>query len=183
MERIYKKSRIPLGDDELTEILKPFNIKVMIYEDLKKFNSIQQLLPREKDAVVILVLMEETSGHYVSVLRNKKNILFFCSYGFRPDKHLLWVDKQTRRDLNQNIPHLSYLLNRAIDDKFKVSFSEIKFQDYKDGSISTCGRHIALLIKYWFRTDNPNLKGYLQYINRLVKDYQLNYDLIVSKLI
>lgn len=178
---IYEKMSAPLGDADIRKLLNN-KVDVIVYEELEKYKSIEQLLPGPKSAVIILYQRQEGYGHWCFLGRYNKSILFFDPLGNRPDKQLLWTPKYLRKDLGQDIPHVSELLNFALDNGFRVTFSEIKFQKDAD-AVNTCGRHCVMIARYWFRSKNPTLKGYLRYMNDLMKHYELNYDLIVSKLI
>jgi hypothetical protein len=160
------------------------NVKIINYSDLDGYSSIEQLLPRRLDAVVILVELKENVGHWVCVIRSGKkgdSIVFFDPYGVRPDKELSWISPYMNKKLGQDIPHMSYLLNKAVDDGFKVSFNNVKYQK-QSPAINTCGRHCISVIRYFRETPNPSLKKYKAYMDRLVKDNHLNYDLIVTRM-
>jgi hypothetical protein len=157
------------------------NVKIINYSDLDGYSSIEQLLPRRLDAVVILVELKENVGHFEVLMRNGKNITFFDPYGVRPDKQLSWLSAYMRRQLGQEIPFMSYLLNKAVDDGFKVTFNNVKFQQ-QSPVINTCGRHAISVIKFFRHTKNPTLAKYKKYMDQLVHDNQLNYDLVVTRM-
>jgi hypothetical protein len=179
-EKLYYRN--PLSNDDIKKYLK--NINIVNYSDLGNYQSINELLPKKMDAVVLFVkTTSHSSGHWCAILRNKNNIYYFDSYGLRVDKNLLFQkSKYIRKQLNQNIPHLSYLLNNALKDGFKVGFNEVKFQnDSKGFGAATCGRWVVYRIL-------KHLEGYTplqfkKHIENLVEKYELAPDFIITKLI
>jgi hypothetical protein len=177
------KVTLPLGDADIRGRLFDKSVKIIVYEDLANYKNIQQLLPRSKDAVIMLYQRKENYGHWVAILRNKNNIVFFDPYGCRPDKQLLWTPKYLREQLNQKTPHLSHLLNSCLEDGFKVSFNQTAYQK-DENAVNTCGRHCVSVVNYWMRSVNPSLSDYYKLMKKYKDDNELeNFDLSVSKLI
>ena len=176
---LYEEVERCLSDADLKKALP--GVRVINYSDLSQYNSVEQLLPKTVDAVVILVELRENIGHFEVLMRNGKNITFFDPYGCRPDKALNWSSPYMRRQLGQEIPFMSYLLNKAVDDGFVVKFNNVKFQKQSAG-INTCGRHAISVIKFFRHTKAPTLAKYKRYLDKLVHDNQLNYDLLVTKM-
>ena len=181
MDNIYDLLEKPISDAEIKQQLGD-DAKIILYSELKEYVSIQELLPNKRlDYVIILVeISGKNTGHWFCVVRNNNNIMVFDSYGVRPDKNLRWIDTYMRKKLNQNEPFLSYLLNKAKDDGFKVSFNGFEYQQLKSG-VSTCGRHVINFINYFKMNNNVNLKTYKKYMDDLRDRYKLNYDLLVTK--
>jgi hypothetical protein len=182
MTDLNEKITIPLGDVDIKNRLFDKSVKIIVYEDLANYKNITQLLPRKRDAVIILYQRKENYGHWTCLLRNDNNILFFDPYGVRPDKQLLWTKVYLRRQLNQKIPHLSHLLNNAESEGFKVTFNETEYQDDVTG-VNTCGRHVVSIVNYWLRSSNPSLKEYYELMDKYRRDNELkSFDLAVSKM-
>ena len=176
---LNEKLEYALSDADIKQQVK--NIRIVEYPDLKNYNSITELLPHHKDAVVILVQVKNLhSGHWICLTRFKNVIYLFDSLGYRPDKNLLWSPKYLRKNLGQNIPYLSYLLNDALALKFKVYFNEYKYQMEKQG-VNTCGRHVVSYLRWFFMTVSPTPKKYEAYMKGLVKKYDLGPDIIVCQ--
>ena len=120
MSKLQKKVYEPLSDLDMHKALP--DVPLLTYEELGKYESIEQLLPAKRDAIILFVqLTTDSSGHWQAITRSNNNIHFFDSYGTRPDKALSWIDKYMRKELNETVPYVSYLLNKA-----KSSFSEKK---------------------------------------------------------
>jgi len=175
MSNLYENAEISLSDLDVKQNLP--NVKIVKYEELKNYNSIQELLPNKVDAIV----NRPNCGHWLAILRNINQIHFFDSYGYRPDKQLLWTEKYMRKELNQDFPFLSLLLNKAVDDGFKVSFNEVQYQK-KDDGINTCGRWVIYRIRD-FLQNRRTPQQFKKHIESLIKSYELIPDLIITKLV
>jgi hypothetical protein len=173
MEKIISS---PLDDQTLREYLP--NAKIIPYDELKNYKTIEELLPNPKDYAIILYLLESpTSGHWTCILRDDKRgtIEHFDSYRVYPDKELNWIDCKTRKELGVNCPYLSKLYDKT---KKKVVYNNVKYQS-DNSQIQTCGRHCVWRIIN-FLENNMDLKKYANLMKRLKKNMNLNYDEIVS---
>lgn len=162
-----------LGDDDIKKVLP--DAKIIDYEQLKNYNSIDELLPNDKDYVIILYEHEQNSGHWVCVSKNNGKIEFFCSYGVAPDHQLKWVDYNTRKELGSDIPHLSHLFDSS---PYEVIYNEVPYQS-EDQSIATCGKYCVVRIKAmkqgipledfqnFMKSSKPKGMSYDEYINDL----------------
>lgn len=176
---MYDEMGRSLSDADLKRELP--DTRIINYSDLTQYSTIQQLLPRRVDAVIILVELKQDIGHWICVLRHGKSIVFFDPYGVRPDKELSWVSKYMRKQLGQEEPHMSVLLNKAIDSGFKVSFNSVRYQQ-ESPAVNTCGRHAISVIKFFRNSFKPTLAKYKKYMSKLSKDNHLMYDLLVTKM-
>ena len=71
--------------------------KIMQYSAFKKYNSIEQLLPKKPDSVFVLYEDSPKDGHWTCLTRDTaNNINYFDSYGGVPDKPLSWTALQER---------------------------------------------------------------------------------------
>ena len=67
------------------------NAKLIMFNELKKYKTIEQLLPKHKSYFILLYpVQSETSGHWVCLTRFDKTIEYFDSYGNKPDVPLSW---------------------------------------------------------------------------------------------
>lgn len=123
----------PTSSLEIMEYLP--GTRVMLYSDLDKFASLNDVLSPTGQAVFLY----ETSkgyGHWCCVFRrNKKTVEVFDSYGYVPDDELKWIGPNLRKRLGQDEAHLSALL---LDDG-----SDVIYNDYilQGENTATCGRH------------------------------------------
>lgn len=178
----YDKITTPLTGEDLKKYLK--DPKIIKYSELSEYNRIEDLLKEKKDYVILLVEQAINIGHWQLLMRIDKTIYFFCSYGTRVDKALIWTKEQMRKELDQNYPSLSYLLNKSLKEGFKVIFNGYSFQS-KHEDIATCGYWVVAIIKYFLYSDikNPTFCKFKNMIDELKDKYELNNDLLVVKLV
>lgn len=180
MEKIYEQLNYSLSDEDLHNILP--NVRQISYADLKDYQTIEQLLPKQRDAVILFVERQANVGHWEAIVRLDNDIIFFDSYGERPDKALLWAPKQLRREMGQKFPLLSHLLNRAVDNGFVVKFNPFQYQS-SDPSISTCGRWSILFIKYCLENTNASLPNFHNFIMSSCKKHEVTPDILACMLV
>ena len=170
-----------LSDADIRRILP--GIDIVLYEDLGKYRDLKGLITKTFGAVVIFVALESRQqGHWVAILRDGDEFELWDPYGNRPDRWLTWINAYQRKKNGENIPYLSYLFNKGLKHGLKLSFNKIKYQSTQSG-INTCGRHISNRIKFMMLHKTISEVAYLSYMKKLRKDYDLNYDLLVCKLI
>jgi hypothetical protein len=118
-----------MGDDDIRYYLP--KARIMKYNDLSKFKTIEQLLPTNKSYVILLYpVSSATSGHWVALNRYNDIIEYYDSYGSKPDIPLTWAK------FKDNPRYLSELLSNT---RLKTVYNSIDFQTKRDLSVSTCG--------------------------------------------
>jgi hypothetical protein len=191
---INKILNIPINIDEINERItsyitdndierffgKEASKYILLYSDLSRYKSINQLLPKKKDFKIILIEEKQLQGHWIAILRYDQTIEVFNSYGTKPSSELNLLSKHQKEALNENVKWLNLLLNKAIP-KFKVIYNTKRFQKV-DPNVNTCGRFVLLRI-LMFLYFNQNLKSFIKFMNLLQLKLQLNGDQIVSSLI
>lgn len=161
---------------------------LLLYSDLGRYNTIDEVLPLNKSFKVILIRETPNSGHYIAIMKYqlKKQTVIECfnSYGLYPSADLKFISTNTNMQLGQDSRHLNILLQKALKSGYKVIYNKKEMQKYTTDlqAYNTCGRHcclrIILLIQYSF-----SLMDYLKYMDYLKSKYKLNYDNIVSLII
>ena len=162
-----------LGDDDIRRVLP--DAKIIDYEALKGYNTIDELLPKDVDYVILLYEEKQNSGHWVTVLKYDGYIEFFCSYGTKPDGALKWVDYNTRKELGSDVPMLTNLFDSC---PYDVIYNGRDFQS-EDRSIATCGKWCVLRIRKmlegqnleefqeWMEETKPKGMTYDEYCNQI----------------
>lgn len=149
--------------------------KIIRYNDLQNYNSIEELLPNNKDYVILLYESMPNEGHWTCLSRIDDTIEYFDSYGKPVDYP---IDNWFKGNSSQQNKYLSKLLNKT---KLKVYYNPIDYQQSKK-DISTCGRHccfrIINMLKY-----NRDLNKYHNVMKELKGKSKYNYDEIVSYMI
>jgi hypothetical protein len=144
IDNIVKNSEsYSLSDKELIN-LTDGQCKVITYQDLEKFNNIDEVL-EPFGATVILYQQKEKIGHYTVLIKHSNSLLeIFDSLGLGLDKELEFSEYNKKRHGGRAIPHLSILIENS---KYKIEANLIQLQ--KDGKdINTCGKYCAIRIKF-----------------------------------
>jgi hypothetical protein len=164
-----------ISDVELKKYLP--DAKILMYPDLKHYETIEQVLPNNKSYAIILYLESEGSGHWISIKRMRKSIQVFCSYGTPVDGQLEWYPMAIREQLDEVTPYLSNLLNKT---KLNVVYNDVDYQkDRGNNKIATCGRHVIYNIQK-FLNDDMDLDKYYKHMKALQKKDKKSFDEIVS---
>jgi hypothetical protein len=115
-------------------------VKIVVYSDLDEFTDLDDLL-EPYGSVVILYRTSKNFGHWCGLnMINKNTVEFFDPYAFTIDSELAWVDKNTRKQLEQEHTTLSHLL---LASNYNIDYNHIRFQS-KERGINTCGRWCSL---------------------------------------
>jgi len=151
--------------------------RLILYNDLKKYKTIEQLLPKHKSFIILLYpVTSETNGHWTVLTRFDNVIEYFDSYGLMPDIPFNW-DTSNFRD---NKKYLTKLLNKT---NLKVVFNDISFQSKRDTMIATCGAFAVfrVLTLIEFGADLKQNNKMLKTLKKVNND--LSYDDIVIQFI
>lgn len=131
------------GDDILN--LTYNKTRIMKYEDLKIYDSLEQILSPYR-ACVLLYQTGDKFGHWVSLIdRGNRKLEFYDPYGLKPDEELnINNEYHLRIHGGQITPHLTALIKK---EGWKVEYNNQRLQRFlKD--VNTCGRYCALRIRY-----------------------------------
>jgi hypothetical protein len=138
---ISSSENIELTGEDLSQIVGDFGVNIVLYEQLKNYNSIfhNDLLGKHNSFIILFQLGNE-SGHWICInLRDIQNVDYYDSYG-------LGIDAEVRLSQFQyDARHtLTALLNKAkYDSDVNIHVNRTQVQKLKDG-INTCGRFAAL---------------------------------------
>ena len=174
--KLNKIVESPLDDSDIRHYLP--NAKIMVYSDLDKYKSIEELLPNSIDFCILLVEDSPSNGHWICVLRYNNIIEYFDSYGNYPDKNLTWISCQERKKLGQSNPLLSLLFDKCDS---KIIYNPFDYQK-ETPDVKTCGRFCCMRI-LCLKEYGLDLKTFHKLMKDIKKKEKLNYDQIVSKYI
>ena len=173
-------SETPMGDDNIRQYLP--GAKVLKYSELADIDNIEELLPRPKTYFFLLYEASYNRGHFVVVNRyidnGKDTICFFCSYGSKIDAPLYWNSQGKNKELGQDQPYLSQLLQKSGKN---IQYNRVQYQS-KRSPVATCGAFATLWIKANLR-DNMNLQDFHDWITEIKEETGLSYDAIASNAI
>lgn len=180
MEKHYNKligeaKPEPLGEDDIRQFIP--SAKIIKYSDLKNYQTIDQLLPRKKDFVIILYQNSPNEGHWTILMKDDKYLEYFDSYGNKVDEPLKWISKEENNNLGIMEPYLSKIINNS---NYKLNYNKTKFQsDNNHSEISTCGRH-CLFRLMCLAEKGHKINEYTQLMKELKKKCKCPYDDIIT---
>ncbi len=143
---LTKAKSLSLSDKQVLKLVKK-KAKVVLYSDLHKYKSIEQLL-EPYGAVFLLYQNTKNTGHWVCVFKRKSKsgktiVECFDPYGQKGiDTELNWLPMSERKKLGTDIAYLSQLLHDA-PSKWQIEYNNHPFQKYGN-NIATCGRWASL---------------------------------------
>ena len=176
MNRIKQVMRKPLSETDIKTILGS-DTKILTYPQLAKYNTLEELLPRPYDFVVLLLLETPISGHWCCLIRNSTQYEWFDSYSNPPDADLTnWLSPSQRIKLKEDKYYLSNLLKGR-----NYIYNKVKYQEMRT-NVNTCGDHVCHRC-YKFKNEGFNLKDYQDYMKNYSKLYGLTPDQIVAQFV
>jgi hypothetical protein len=139
---LSRLKNIALSDSQLLSLVNG-KANIVLYPDIWKMNSIDQLLSTYGAAIIFFesqVLNGSRFGHWCLLfILPDGSLEFFNPYGGFPDDSLAYIPDDLKEQTHQNRPYLSILLLKS---PYKLTYNEYKFQKEGD-NIMTCGRHVA----------------------------------------
>lgn len=158
-----------LSDKDIRRLLHD-NTNVVTYEMLANVQSIEQLLAKGGNAVVLYPGAGPGIGHWTCVLytvndRGKRVIEFFDPYGMSVDAEFGMAHKQLPR----------YMARLLYNTPYQIEYNDKPIQ-IMAADVTTCGRHCVNRIR------NANLP-LSEYIRRFGTGYGATADEIVTVLI
>jgi hypothetical protein len=175
VENMKKKLNYSLSDSDLRTILGQ-DCKIVEYKDLDQFRDMNDLLPNEKDYVIILIESQPNSGHWVSISKANGVITLMDSYGCKLEDELNFISKAINRMLGQTKGELEKLID-SVDD-CDVIYNKTRLQS-EDPMISTCGRWSCAWIQM-FKL-GYTLEEFLNIVSEQCKTTGLAPDILVCK--
>lgn len=159
-----------LSDSDIYNLLHN-KTKVLLYNEIKKYPTVEKLLGRYGNCVILYPASSTHQGHWTCLFygvddNGKRNVEFFDSYG-------LSIDLEKEFSHVKQPPYLSMLLLKAAD-KYPIEFNDHKFQQ-KGNHINTCGRHCVVRLM----NRHMPLK---QYIKKFRSTPSMSSDRLVTKI-
>lgn len=164
-----------VSNKQIMKKLKGYNIKIMVYSELNNYDNLLDILNSKLSACFILLRTTNNSGHWTIVLRYYDNIIYFDSYGVKPDGEMNKIPSEERIELNENDKQLTKLIS-TIPKDFTFQYNNIQFQQFKNG-INTCGKWTSSFCYCIFK--GMSLKDFQTKMKNLKKEYKLSYDVLI----
>ena len=139
----------PLSSVQIKSEL-PSGIPIHIYQDLKKYTSLDQVLGKKGAAVLLYPGESDHNGHWVTVFKNinekgKPIVEFFDPYGEPPDAQKDGISKNQLEKMRMEHPDLTRLLEES---GCHVIFNKVQLQKLAN-DVQTCGRHAVCRLLYY----------------------------------
>lgn len=163
---INKLIKTPISGLDIKKLLRG-KVKIIIYSDLIKYSSLDELLS-PYGCVVILYMQKKIEngfyGHWCCIFKiNSNEVEFFDPIGVWIDSELDGrISSSFRTENNLEYPLLSYLIYYT-GQKYKLYYNHIRLQKPKT---STCGRHCVARLY----NKNMSIEDYADYIYSLGPD-------------
>jgi hypothetical protein len=173
VERLKQISNIPLTDADLEHTIGVKPEDIILYKNLAKYETIDELLPNNTDFKIILLEWKPNAGHWVVLYKLNNNYCYFNSYGNKYDNDLNVLSRCMRRILGEDTNQITRLLGGK-----SCEWSKKRFQK---GDAQTCGRWCVMrvsMLKMGF-----DQKAFDKYLETAKYNLDLPYDLIVCKYI
>jgi len=164
----------PMGNDTILSYYP--NALIISYDKLKNYNYIEDLLPEKDSYCFLLYTSSVNSGHWTLLSRMDDEVEYFDPYGLNPDAPLRWISRDKRRELGEDTPFLSLMLDATDKD---VVYNPFDYQSKRE-EVATCGRHCCFRLKTIIN-HSMDLNEYYKMMRQLKTTYQLTYDDIVSE--
>jgi hypothetical protein len=169
----------PMSDADL-EVYLP-QAKIFMFRELKGYPSIQTILKRPRDYMILLYEHTPQNGHWVAVLRYENTIEYFCPYGtspYSPNSPLEWNTPEENAVVDATSNYLEDLLNKAKTEGWEVIYNKMDFQE-KRNNVNTCGAFCVWRV-LCLMEDNMNLSAFQEGMKELHKRMGITYDEIVA---
>jgi len=139
---IKDAEKIPLSGEDLLRMTN-HETKVMRYEELKHYDSLESVL-QPHGSVILLYQTAEDFGHYSTLIdRGNRRLEFYDSYGFKPDEGLNHNNEfHLRIHGGRIVPHLHALI---VSSGWLVEYNPVRLQK-RLADENTCGRYAVLRI-------------------------------------
>ena len=145
-------------------------VNMVKFSDLDEYKTVEELLPKQKDAIVIFWEIESINvGHWTCLCRLNQTYIFFDSYGNTLQEDFSYIPKSLRSQLGIDKDYLKELLKGK-----HVITNHVDFQKMKDG-VDTCGRFVAIFL-YIFKRGYSLVDFQKIMKKNLVRNGFKNYD-------
>jgi hypothetical protein len=168
----FEKSKsYPLGNDDLLDLvdLEPSNI--FTSKKLLEVDNIDELLDRNGRGILLFLTEDETTGHWIGLLRKGNTMEIFDPYGNKPNE---WEKKlNSSKGLNPPNGTLEKLIKGS---GYKIKINNVKHQPINNDNSATCGKHASVRLLF----HKMNLDEYNKFMKDIKKNYGINSEDLVN---
>lgn len=126
-----------LSNEDITNILG--DTRILTYPELDDLASWEDAFDEDGRCVLLFLTEDQSTGHWIGLLRNANTIEYFDPYGEAPEETKQWLPEEKLRMLDQEQPYLTRFLRST---KCEVYCNLYQFQEDK-ANINTCGRWVV----------------------------------------
>ena len=141
MNSIKSEESHCLSDRDIKHVLGS-SVPIILYPNLSKYSDIRQCFGKGGAFVIFFEEDKEGSdvdGHWeCCFLDSAKNIIFFDSYGLKPDGCKKWLKDNQLMRLKEYPNYLTQLLQKAQADGIRVLYNPVRYQSFRNGN-NECG--------------------------------------------
>lgn len=147
---------IPLSIQQLENIS---GCSVILYEQLRRFRSLDDVFTQLGNKVVLLVRQTPQSGHFVLLMRLPKSIIYYDPYGWTLNELL------TKTPISMQYGNLL----EKLDKQHLIQYNRFKHQkdDLPKNPMATCGLHCSFRSR--FNLSNPDYDKLMQSVRTQLK--------------
>ncbi len=109
--------------------------KLLKYTDLYNYDNVEDLFGNYKQIIILYLTIDNQTGHWTTLFKNKNGINYFDSYGVPIDFQFELLTKDKRMRLHQEQDYLKKLLFNH-----KVIYNNITYQK---PNTATCGCFVS----------------------------------------
>ena len=138
---IEQLKEYPLGNDDINALFKSLNIQptnIFTTKELNNVRNIDELLDNNGKAIMLFLTENDTTGHWVSILRKGNTIEIYDPYGNNP------LDFESKLNAKEGLnPNMNLLIELIKNSGYKMIYNKHKHQKMNP-SVNTCGRLAVL---------------------------------------
>jgi hypothetical protein len=131
------KLMIPLSDSKVKAALGP-DTRILKYSELKNYETINELLPKINDFVILLLEDQPSSGHWTCLAKLPSGYYYMNSYGQKYDSDMSVIPMCIKKILGQDRKEITRLL-----DGHACDWNRVKLQGERS---MVCGRWCTLFL-------------------------------------
>lgn len=165
--------KYPLSDTDIQKVLEP-DTKIITYPELYKYNHIDEIFDDKGRAIMLYLTENDTTGHWVGLIKKGNVIEMYDPYGFKPDTQPenLGASKAFNKEHGQLYPKFTQMVN---NDGYRLIYNKVRSQPF-EADVNTCGRHVLtrILLK------NLSLNKYNKLLSSIKKNNNINPDDLIT---
>jgi len=165
MDDYAKQLKKSLSDSDIRRVLGQAT-PILTYPELKNYSTMEQLLPKDKSFVVLLIETKQNSGHWICIMRYGNIIEYFDSYGYKPDNEFNLISKATQALLGEKKHYMTELI-KTIPKDIKFMWNKTRLQEMND-NVDDCGRWVCFRIE--MMRFGYTLSEFIEFIQNAEKD-------------